>query len=238
MFDTVSWPEFLSDFKWSQGQHAIVVKPTGGGKTTLEGQILPIQRGSGCIVVLVTKVFDTTFTKQFPASDGWRRVEEWPPPRHVNRVLLWPRFNDRMSLDEIVAIQKRVFRHALNRIFMERGWTVVFDEEHYMCTELGLAGAVRMFHHQGRSSGLTVVDGIQRPVDVPVISYGSATHAFLGYQSEPDDLRRLANLATRYKRDVAREVETLDFYEFLYVPARVPKGVPLRTTVDLNAKAA
>lgn len=234
-FDTVSWSDFLRDFKWKQGEHAAIIKPTGGGKTTLLGAVLPYHRSPAC-VILVTKVHDDTIRKQFPASEGWKRVEEWPPPRHVNRVLLWPRAG--RSIPETLAIQRKVFREALDSIFLERGWTVVFDEEHYMCADLGLAAYVAMFHHQGRSSGLTCVDGIQRPKFVPLITYSSATHAWIGSTTDEDDLKRIAALGGRYKRDVATVVQDLDFFEMLYLPVRVPKGVPLRTTVDLTAKAA
>lgn len=237
-FDTVAWPDFMRSFRWTQGEHACVIKPTGGGKTTLLGQALRAHaRHSPAQVVLVTKVYDKTFPKQFPASEGWRRIESWPPPRHVNKVLLWPRVNGK-PIPEIIAIQRRVFRDALDRIFSEMGWTVIFDEEHYVCETLGLSAYVAMFHHQGRSSGLTCVDGIQRPKFVPVVTYSSATHAFIGHTTDADDLKRLSDLGSRYKRDIINEVQGLDFYEFLYVPARVPKGVPLRTTVDLKAKAA
>lgn len=237
IFDAISWPDFMASFKWRQGEHTLIVKPTGGGKTTLEGEILRKDRYFPATVVFVTKVYDKTINKQFPASDGWRRIEEWPPPRHVTKVLLWPRLLGK-PIPEVIATQRRVFREALDRCFGELGWRIVFDEEHYMCETLGLREYVAMFHHQGRSSGFTVVDGIQRPKFVPVVSYSSATHAFIGHTTDADDLKRLSDLGSQYKQDIVREVQRLDFFEFLYVPARVPKGVPLRTTVDVRAKAA
>lgn len=236
MFDTVSWDAFIRSLRWKQGEHAAIIKPTGGGKTTLIGAVLPAHR-SPAIVVCVTKVYDKTFREQFPSRDGWYRCEEWPPPRHVNKVLLWPRLSGK-TIPEIVAIQRRVFRTALDSIFTEMGWTVVFDEEHYLCSTLGLSEYVAMYHHQGRSSGLTCIDGIQRPKFVPVVTYSSATHAFIGQTTDADDLKRLADLGSRYRRDIIKEAQELDFYEFLYVPARVPKGVPVRTTVDIRSKAA
>lgn len=234
-FDTVSWPQFLNEFRWKQGEHLSIIKPTGGGKTTLLGSALRYHRAPA-VVVFVTKTYDKTITKQFPPEYGWRRIEEWPPPRHVNHVLLWPRPGK--TIPETLAIQRRVFREAMDRIFLERGWTCVFDEEHYMCSDLGLAQYVAMFHHQGRSSGLTCVDGIQRPKFVPRITYSSATHAFIGQTTDRNDLRDLGDFGGKYARDLTATLPDLDYYEFLYVPARVPKGVPVRTTVDLKAVAA
>lgn len=237
-FDTVAWPVFMRDvFRWQQGQHLVSIKPSGGGKTTLLGELLSRAEPAPCTVVLVTKAHDTTFSKQFPASQGWYRIEEWPPPRYKNRILLWPRYKNTMSLPEFRAKQKVVFMNALDSIFGELGWTIVCDEEHYLCKFLGLTDRIAMFHHQGRSSGLTMVDGTQRPVDIPLVSLSGARHAFIGNTTHNDDLKRLADLGTRYKADVKHDVQTLDEYEFLYVPIGGKKGsVPIRTTVQLNQR--
>lgn len=231
-YETVPWDQFTANFRWRQGEHLIIVKPTGGGKTTLLGALLPHQK-TVATVVLVTKVYDETFTKQFPKRDGWHRIEEWPPPRYANRVLLWPKPGK--TVRETVAIQRRVFRDALDRIFLERGWTVVLDEEHYICETLGLSPEVAMFHHQGRSSGITVVDGIQRPKYVPLITFSSATHAFIGNTTDRDDLKRLSDLGGVDAKLLAQEAMSLDHYEFLYIPARVRGRLPVRTTVNLRA---
>lgn len=235
VFDTVPWSEFVKDFRWRQGQHAAIIKPTGGGKTTLEGAILSVSPPAPCTVVLVTKVYDKTFPKQFPAEAGWKRVEEWPPPRHYKRVLLWPRYDDCRTIPEIIAKQKRVFTHALDSIFMERGWTVVFDEEHYQCEMLGLYQRITMFHTQGRSSGLTCVDGVQRPVSVPKATFSGAHHAFVGNTTDVDDFKKIKELGTKYKQDIVLVAPELDEFEFLYVPSRLKGREPVRTTVDLSA---
>lgn len=231
MYDTVSWDDFTTSFRWRQGEHLLVVKPTGGGKSTLLSALLPFQKAVAT-VVLVTKVYDETFTKHFSKKDGWKRIEEWPPPRYANKVLLWPKPGK--TIRETKANQRRVFREALDRIFQERGWTVVLDEEHYMCADLGLTEEVAMFHHQGRSSGITVVDGIQRPKYVPLITFSSATHAFIGNTTDRDDLKRLSDLGGIDAKALASEAMSLDYYEFLYIPARARGKQPVRTTVNLK----
>jgi hypothetical protein len=227
----VPWDTFTQSFRWRQGEHLLIVKPTGGGKTTLLANLLPFQKAPAQ-VVFVTKVYDATITKQFSKKDGWYRVEKWPPPRYADKVLLWPRAGK--TITETLEIQRRVFLDALDSIFQERGWTVVFDEEHYLCSELGLSKEVAMYHHQGRSSGLTVVDGIQRPKYVPLITFSSATHAFIGNTTDRDDLKRLADLGGVDAKQLQAEAMVLDFYEFIYVPARVRGRVPVRTTVNLK----
>lgn len=214
----------------------MTIKPSGGGKTTLLGALLSRKAPATATVVMVTKAHDETFKRQFPSNEGWFRVEEWPPPRHRNKILLWPRYRNTMSLPAFVALQKRVFTQALDSIFGELGWTVVCDEEHYLCDFLGLRQRIAMFHHQGRSSGLTMVDGTQRPVSIPRVSLSGARHAFIGNTTDADDLKRLMDLGTIHKAAVKKDVQTLDEFEFLYVPIGGKRGsVPVRTTVNLSA---
>jgi hypothetical protein len=237
-FDTQPWSDFMSGFRWRQGQHVAVIKPTGGGKTTLVGSLLSNRPPSPAIVVMVTKIYDRTFARQFPTSQGWHRVEAWPPPRYKDRILLWPRFKRGTPIPQILAMQRMIFTHALDNIFGELGWTVAFDEEHYMCEFLGMRERVAMFHFQGRSSGFTCIDGVQRPVSVPRVTFSGAHHAFVGNTTDRDDLKRLTDLAGPWGPALKAEAPTLDEYEFIHVPARVKGRVPVRLTVDLTTKAA
>lgn len=233
-FDTVHWRQFLPGFRWRQGEHVAVIKPTGGGKTTLVGELLTKREPGPATVVFITKARDKTFAKTFPANRGWTRIYEWPPPRHVNRVLLWPKFNQGMSIPQYQAIQRRVFTDALDRIFGEGGWTVYFDEESVLCDELGLANRVKFFMQQGRSAGLTVINGIQRPAFVPLATYPNSTHGFVGHTTEPDDMKRIASLGGVDSRAIKEVAPTLDYFQFLYIPARSKGRVPVITEVDLS----
>lgn len=211
-YPTVEWDEFFRRFVWNQGEHLVAIAPTGGGKTTLLSRILPRRK---YVCIFVTKTFDPTFATEF---GGYRRIEEWPPPSHLDRILLWPKPGK--TIKETVANQKRVFKTALDRIFVERGWTVVIDEEHWLSKVLGLDLEVATFHHQGRSSGITVVDGIQRPAWVPVVTYGSADHAFLWKTTDVDDMRRLRALGGVDHQRLAANLLHLDKHQFIYVPTR------------------
>lgn len=177
--------------------------------------------------MFVTKIHDDTITRNFK---GWDVLREWKPKRHNRKILLWPESTG--TLKEIRIRQRTVFMDALDKIFKDRGWTVFFDEAHWMATELGLAGEMAMYQHQARSSYLTVVNGVQRPSHIPVITYGSATHAFLGRQNEPGDLRRLSGLGGVDSRELASNLLTLPKYEWIYVDNITHGRVPIRTKVE------
>ena len=204
--------DFIRKFRWSQGEHLTVVAPTGRGKTTLLSRLLPMRRN---VVIFGTKFMDPTF-KEFKGYEVYR---EWPKrgdvPSHHRRIVLWPEYKG--TLAESKKNQQRVFEHALNRIFVDHGWTVVFDEEHYLSKDLGFGDEIATYLHQGRSSGLTVVTGTQRPAWVPVVTYSASTHAFLWKNTHAEDMKRLANLGGIDAKELAHNMLRLGKYDFIYV---------------------
>lgn len=216
---------------WRQGEHMAVVGPTGVGKTTFLREALDART---YVVVFCSKVHDDVLA-DFP---GFEVIEKWPPKVHQNKVLLWPkpvkkeRFwqPPRRVMKDTKAKQKEVFADAMDRIFLEGNWTVGFDEQHYLCQDLGLMEENATFQHQGRSSGLTIVNGTQRPAWVPVVTYSSATHAVLWKNTVDDDLKRLANLGGISKRELEYNLLTLDKHSFVYVNTR--NGDVFRSKVE------
>ncbi len=188
-FPRVEWDEFVASLKWRQWQHMIVVGETNSGKTTLISKLLPLRE---YVVVFVTKTYDDSFTrKRWP---GFTIMREWDARKAAvaKRVLLWP--TAEKTIDATLVNQKRVFDAALNEIYREKGWCVCFDELQWMVDMLGFGTYMKTYQHQARSSGITVVTGFQRPSNVPVITYGSATRAFVSRQTEDADVKRLAAL--------------------------------------------
>jgi len=226
-YEHVPWAKVYPHLRatWHQGEHVAIVGPTGCGKTTFESRMLDVR---SYVVVFVTKVHDDTISQSFP---GFRRITKWPPKVYENRVLLWPEVHKAKTIQDVYKMQRDVFTHALDRIFKERNWCVVFDEQHYMCKKLGLGLQNEMLLHQGRSSGLSVVNGTQRPAWVPVVTYSSATHAALWRTAHRDDLRKLAELGGLDSKELEHNILSLSKHEFVYVNTR--QGDIMRSQVTL-----
>jgi ABC-type cobalamin/Fe3+-siderophores transport system ATPase subunit len=216
MFQRAPWVDLNRQLtaKWRQGEHTIVIAPTGRGKTVLMQQLMPKRRD---VVFFGTKTFDEEY-ERLRSVYGYRRVTKWPPPAEFSKVMLWPQKGKDMA--ETREIQRAVFSHALSRIFDNGKWTVCFDELHWMSQALKLGDDIAHMHHQGRSSKLTLIDGFQRPAFVPVIVYSSATHVFAWGTNTAADIQRLqsvAKLDALSKKEIAALFGSLDKHEFVYV---------------------
>jgi hypothetical protein len=215
-FDAVDFERLMGRIRgeWTQGQHTVVIGPTGCGKTSVLTRLLEARK---YVLVFGTKLYDTTY-ERFIRS-GYRRYSKYSDvPSWCDKAMLWPKIQPGVPLKEIYKIQADAFRPALNQIFHERGWTVVLDELHYICNELGLDAEAAMFHHQGRSSRLTMVDGFQRPANVPLVVYGSASHVFVWKTKQLDtDGKRLADFGGADRRELTENLMALEKHEFVYI---------------------
>ena len=224
MLPFMPWKEFLERWQWKQGEHVLVIGRTGQGKTTLISKIIERRQHA---VMFATKVHDPVLKKQFPDFHVYR---EWNKPRH-DKIMLWPKAGE--DLQSIRESQAAVFQDALNSVFYDRGWCLVVDEAHWMSTELGLGQELAMFQHQARSSGISVVTGVQRPAFIPVITYGSTSHAFMGRINEPSDARRLTALGGVDAKELSQHLLTLPKHEWVYVD-NTGNMPPVRTRIDMK----
>lgn len=207
--------------EWKQGQHVSLLGPTGVGKTVLLSEILKARSYN---VVFVSKVHDDSIGD----FKGYERITKWPPKLNQNKVLLWPEHEK--TIEDTIKKQHDVFGDAFNRIFVEGNWTVAIDEQHYCCNELGLALPIRTFLHQGRSSGLTVVNGSQRPAWIPLVTLSGSRHAFVWKNTMDEDLKRLANLGGFNRKEMEPVLLNLEEHEFMYIDTR--KGISVRSQVE------
>ena len=195
----------------------LIAAPTGSGKTDLASQLVERR---GFVVDFITKTKDPIFSSA--AYKHWRRATDWERGKSFskfdNRVLLWPR--QLATMAETRDNQYEIFKKALNDIFVIGGWTVVFDELHYMTDNgfLNLYDDVAILHHQGRSNNITLVNLTQRPAWIPKIIYSSVSHAYIGRTRDTADLKRLSDLGGVDGKLIAKAVSELESkHDFLYI---------------------
>lgn len=227
MFQRVAWPQLYSHIaqNWKQGQHFVVIAPTGRGKTVLIQTLLPLRSS---VVFFGTKIKDEEYDNLLK-THRYTRVNHWPPAPWLSRVMLWPRPS--RTIRETVANQRAVFRTALDSLFRRGKWTCVFDELHWMSQNLKLYDEIASLHHQGRSSKLTFIDGFQRPAFVPRIVYSSATHLAVWGTNDPNDLKELSSITGIPVRTWDEVMKTLGDYEFVYVNIRKRSQPPVISQV-------
>lgn len=213
--ERVPWDEFLTRFRWRQGEHVSFVGPTGSGKTTLAAGILH-KRAYVC--ALGTKPVDETLTSLIK-RDGYKKIKTWPPPPIIGRsqrVVLWPTYNR----PEDVRNQQDQFANAMAEMFAARGWTVFADELWYLCHILKMSKVLEAYWSQGRAMKLSLVGGTQRPAHIPVLMYSSATHLFLYRDNDEVNLKRIGGIGSFSANLIRDTVKSLPKHDALYVNTR------------------
>ena len=215
--------QHLDGLRWAQGEHVLIAAPTGAGKSTMMQSIIQLR---GHVVVFVSKLKDETFNPVRMKRNGWKIAKHWDDvdPKEHRKVLLWPTKGEGML--DIIAHQRVVFADALNKINKAGGWCIVIDEAHYTSDPqfLGLGKHIALLHHQGRSSGISVVTLTQRPSWIPKIIYSSVSHAYIARTRDADDLKRLSQLGGVDSKEVADNVYRLPTrFDYVYVPTQTSR---------------
>lgn len=208
---------------WKQGEHVLISGSTGSGKTALARNVVRIrERAGGFVVVFCMKPLeDETIVDEYKGYERWKTWKK-RPSSHENRILLWPDVRKaKGDKDEILAIQKEAFTEAFNGINHAGKWTVQVDEGLYTTNPqfLNMSDDLAMSHAIGRSGRLTMVTLTQRPSHLPLILYGSASHAFVGRTREASDQKRLSELGAREGgKELAGRIADQGRHDFLWIP--------------------
>lgn len=214
--ERLSWEAFLERFVWQQGEHVALIGPTGSGKTTLALGLLPLRQ---YVIAYGTKPKDRTLDTLVKSS-GWklvRTVEKMPNViRGATRIVFWPKFVTPADQPR----QAYEIAQSMNEAFVRGGWCLFIDELWYMEKVLGLTLLVQSLLTQGRSIGLSIVAGTQRPAHVTLLIYDQCTHLFLWRDNDERNLKRLSGINGLNAETIRSTVATLAPHEVLYVNTR------------------
>lgn len=217
-------------FRWNQGEHMVILAPTGAGKTTLISEILPKRKYN---IIFGTKKADEMYDF-IERNRGYRRVESFDEIKHWERnILLWPKHEG--TIRQTYAKQRNVFIDALNHIVKQGGWSTWFDEMKYMHGPLRMGPELTFMYEQMRSIKSTVIGAAQRPMDIPLSALTNATHSFLWKNTKAEDAKRLADIGGIDAKEVQAELKTLGAREFLYIKTRGTEAHIVRTQVERKA---
>lgn len=206
----VPWEVFRRRFgmRWSQGEHVVIIGPTGQGKTELATRLLPIRSH---VVVFGAKGRDTTLDQLLTA--GYERAGSWNGLQDVyDRIVLWPQIKGAEHWRE----QREVFADAMAAIYRSGGWCTVFDEVVYMARFLRLERELEFLLQQGRSAGISVMAMTQRPAFIPLAFYDQSSHVFVFKDPDTRNIQREAEFTGTDRRFFHGLVHSLKKHEFVY----------------------
>lgn len=218
---SLHWQDFLDSFKWYQGEHMTLIGPTKSGKTTLVRELLhkaDIELTHPWQAIIATKEMDEVLDTFTP--HGFQTVPSWDvaDPEITPKVIVYPRLRTLEQEDK--EEQRKVIRHALNKMYKQHGWLIYLDElKRVVGTKaLNLEGLVEDLWHGSRSAGITVVSSVQRPRHVPLMAYDQAEHLFF-WESRDHNIRdRLSEIGGKADPELVHyAVSSLGDHEFLYV---------------------
>jgi hypothetical protein len=180
--------------RWSQGEHVAVIGDTGTGKTYLVSKLIALRN---YVVVLRTKPDDIAFPGFRRFTTAKAGMEDW----RNNKILLEPDYR----------FQAREGAEMLEYAWSQRKWTIVVDEGWY-AERLGLQKLMERLWTQGRSVKISLVVGMQRPVEISRFTISQATHLFT-FRVEGRDLKTIRDSTTPR---IVEPVHSLTGHDFIY----------------------
>lgn len=211
-----------------QGMHILFCGPTQSGKTLL---CRAVTRLHNFTVVFGTKAVDPSLDEYI--AEGYTRIDHWPPTRAdmrkqretwtgveagSARFILWPKIKKREDLRRF----RDLYVRCMDQAFIEGCWTLVIDEGLWIASKdgLDLGDELSAIAFGAASNKVSMHLLVQRPANVPPITWTSCTQALLFHLGRDDDVGNLASMGTYPRPDAIAAMRTLKGHQFLDLPCR------------------
>src|SRR5882762_3340510 len=182
---------------YKPGEHVTFLGPTQMGKTTLAFELLGHTATPQLpAIVLVVKPGDAVVTK-WAKQFNYKTVRDWPPPRVWQMMnppgwVVWPRHSFKLAQDE--KAHRAVMQKALMASY-KKGHNILFADEVFgLITELNLGKELQTIWSRGSSMGCGLWSASQRPFNVPLLAYSSASHLFVCNDPDKRDRDRYSEI--------------------------------------------
>jgi hypothetical protein len=208
-----------------KGSHVLYDGPTQSGKTLLCRHLCRLR---SFVVVFGTKAQDTSLDEYI--AEGYYRIKQWPPSRDdwkksgwgsdEARFILWPDIENYADLHKYRNVYAKCLQDNLTK--KAAGWTLVIDEGLWVCARhgLNLGPLLEAIAYGSSSLGTSMYLLLQRPANVPRVTWSSVMDVMQFHAGVTADVRELASLGTEDPKSVTVAVKKLQGHQFLHLPCR------------------
>lgn len=234
----MSRAEFIAEFgpNLKPGDHVSLIGPTGRGKSTLWGQVIPACNQFDTVVIMAPKGKDPAFAKLGHPTASWPPRMDWneklkivlgKPDRQNEHPRVWrievPIKKEGDMESRLIPIYRRVMGMVYTRTEAEKkSLMLVLDDSKFVCSDRGMLKAVVNGLMIGRSKKVSIVNNFQRPgLGVPREGLDQITHALIAKNRDRDTAKRLTEISGAVDpKELEAVFGNLGYHEAVWVNGR------------------